>query len=159
MRRLLEAPASAISRASPMPTYDYRCEKCNQTFEAFQSMKDEAFVVCPKKFCRQEVWGEGKVKRLIGTGAGLIFKGSGFYTTDYRSSNYKESAKKESVASKGDEAKGGSEKPKESGSSKGEGVKGDGGKADGAKSEGGAKGGSGSEKATGSSGSTPSTSR
>ena len=55
--------------------------------------------VCPQKLCRQEVWGEGKVKRLIGTGAGLIFKGSGFYTTDYRSSNYKESAKKESGSS------------------------------------------------------------
>ena len=61
-----------------MPTYEYRCEKCNQTFETFQSMKDDAFVVCPKKLCRQEVWGEGKVKRLIGTGAGLIFKGIWF---------------------------------------------------------------------------------
>ena len=95
-----------------MPTYEYRCEKCNQTFETFQSMKDDPFVVCPKKLCRLEVWGEGKVKRLIGTGAGLIFKGSGFYTTDYRSSNYKESAKKESGSSKSDETKGGSDKAK-----------------------------------------------
>jgi putative FmdB family regulatory protein len=131
-----------------MPTYDYQCEKCNQTFEAFQSMKDDAFVICPKKLCRLEVWGEGKVKRLIGTGAGLIFKGTGFYITDYRSSNYKESAKKESgSSSKGDEAKGSSDKPKESGSSKTEGTKGDS-----------AKGGSSSDKGTGSSGSTPSTS-
>jgi putative FmdB family regulatory protein len=130
-----------------MPTYEYQCEKCNQTFEMFQSMKDAAFVVCPKNLCRLEVWGEGKVKRLIGTGAGLIFKGSGFYITDYRSSNYKESAKKESGSSKGDEAKSGSDKPKESGSTKTEGGKGDG-----------AKGSSGSDKAAGSSGSTPSTS-
>ena len=128
-----------------MPTYEYQCEKCNQTFEAFQSMKDDAFAICPKKFCRLEVWGEGKVKRLIGTGAGLIFKGTGFYTTDYRSSNYKESAKKESSSSKGDDAKGSSDKSKESGPSKTEGVKGDAG-----------KGGSGSDKGTGTSGSTPS---
>src|SRR3984885_15416098 len=111
-----------------MPTYEYRCEKCNQTFDAFQSMKDEAYLVCPEKLCRQEVWGEGKVKRLIGTGAGLIFKGSGFYTTDYRSSNYKESAKKENSSSKGDDAKGSSDKSKESGSSKAEGAKGETGK-------------------------------
>src|ERR1700693_3054928 len=128
-----------------MPTYEYRCEKCNQTFDAFQSMKDEAYLVCPEKLCRQEVWGEGKVKRLIGTGAGLIFKGSGFYTTDYRSSNYKESAKKEGGSSKGDETKGGSEKTKESGSSsKGEGSAGGSEKA--------------KEKGTGASGSTPSAS-
>ena len=79
-----------------MPTYEYQCEKCKQKFEAFQSMKEEAFVVCPQQLCRLAEWGEGKVKRLLGTGAGLIFKGSGFYTTDYRSSSYKESAKKES---------------------------------------------------------------
>jgi putative FmdB family regulatory protein len=94
-----------------MPTYEYRCEKCTQTFEVFQSMKDEAYTVCPKKSCRLETWGEGKVKRLFGTGAGLIFKGSGFYITDYRSANYKESAKKESGPPKSDETKGGSEKP------------------------------------------------
>jgi putative FmdB family regulatory protein len=93
-----------------MPTYEYQCEKCHQTFEVFQSMKDEAFTVCPKASCRLEVWGEGKVKRLIGTGAGLIFKGSGFYTTDYRSANYQESAKKESGSPKSDGTKGGSEK-------------------------------------------------
>jgi putative FmdB family regulatory protein len=139
-----------------MPTYEYRCEKCNQTFEAFQSMKDEAYVVCPKNLCRQETWGKGKVKRLIGTGAGLIFKGSGFYTTDYRSSNYKESAKKESGSSKGDESKGGSEKVKEGGSSKGDGGKGGSEKAkeSGSSKGDGVKG--GSEKAAGSSEPTPS---
>jgi putative FmdB family regulatory protein len=84
-----------------MPTYEYRCEKCGQTFEAFQSMKDAAYKVCPKEFCRQPEWGQGPVKRLLGTGAGLIFKGSGFYITDYRSPSYKEAAKKEAGSSTG----------------------------------------------------------
>jgi putative FmdB family regulatory protein len=88
-----------------MPTYEYRCEKCDQAFDAFQSMKDAPYKVCPKELCRQETWGEGPVKRLLGTGAGLIFKGSGFYITDYRSSGYKEAAKKESGASGGDSSK------------------------------------------------------
>ena len=114
-----------------MPTYEYQCEKCNQTFEVFQSMKDEAYTVCPKEFCRLEAWGAGKVKRLFGTGAGLIFKGSGFYITDYRSPDYKESAKKES----GTKESG----TKESGTPKSDGAKG------------------GSEKSTGSSGTSPST--
>jgi predicted nucleic acid-binding Zn ribbon protein len=61
-------------------------------------MRDEPFRECPKKLCRLPKWGHGKVKRLFGTGAGLIFKGSGFYTTDYRSDSYKEAAKKESPA-------------------------------------------------------------
>jgi putative FmdB family regulatory protein len=78
-----------------MPTYEYFCEKCGQNFDAFQSMRDESFRECPKELCRQKKWGHGKVKRLVGTGAGLIFKGSGFYTTDYRSNSYKEAAKKE----------------------------------------------------------------
>ena len=55
--------------------------------------------VCPENLCRQKKWGKGKVKRLLGTGAGLIFKGSGFYITDYRSSSYKEGAKKDAPAS------------------------------------------------------------
>ncbi len=58
-------------------------------------MRDPVFTVCPKELCRQKKWGRGKVKRLLGTGAGLIFKGSGFYITDYRSNSYKEAAKKE----------------------------------------------------------------
>jgi putative FmdB family regulatory protein len=78
-----------------MPTYEYACEKCGKNFEAFQSMRDEPFRECPKKLCRAKKWGHGKVKRLLGTGAGLIFKGSGFYTTDYRSNSYKEAAKKD----------------------------------------------------------------
>jgi putative FmdB family regulatory protein len=78
-----------------MPTYEYACEKCGQHFDAFQSMRDEPYRECPKEFCRLKRWGHGKVKRLLGTGAGIIFKGSGFYITDYRSSSYKEAAKKE----------------------------------------------------------------
>jgi putative FmdB family regulatory protein len=93
-----------------MPTYEYSCEKCEQTFEAFQSMKDEPFKTCPKELCRQDIWGHGTVKRLLGTGAGLLFKGSGFYTTDYRSSGYKESAKKEGNSSPESGAKAGGEK-------------------------------------------------
>ena len=58
-------------------------------------MRDKPFRECPKELCRLPKWGHGKVKRLLGTGAGLIFKGSGFYTTDYRSDSYKEAAKKE----------------------------------------------------------------
>jgi putative FmdB family regulatory protein len=79
-----------------MPTYEYSCQKCGQNFEAFQSMRDEPFRECPKELCRLPKWGHGKVKRLPGTGAGIIFKGSGFYITDYRSDSYKEAAKKES---------------------------------------------------------------
>ena len=82
-----------------MPTYEYACAKCSQHFDAFQSMRDEPFRECPKEFCRLPKWGRGKVKRLLGTGAGIIFKGSGFYSTDYRSNSYKEAAKKEAPGS------------------------------------------------------------
>ncbi|MBI1884596.1 MAG: zinc ribbon domain-containing protein [Chlamydiae bacterium] len=77
-----------------MPTYQYECQKCGQSFEKFQRMSDRPLLSCPK--CK------GRVKRLIGTGAGLIFKGSGFYTTDYRSDSYKSSAKKEKETPKVD---------------------------------------------------------
>ena len=82
-----------------MPTYDYECEKCGKSFEAFQSMKDKPFETCPENTCGIEEWSHGKVRRLIGTGAGLIFKGSGFYITDYRSDSYKAAAKKDSEGS------------------------------------------------------------
>jgi len=80
-----------------MPTYEYQCEKCKKSFDCYQSMKDEPLKTCPKDLCRQKTWGKGKVKRQMGTGAGLIFKGSGFYITDYRSEGYKASAKSESA--------------------------------------------------------------
>lgn len=82
-----------------MPTYEYQCEKCKKSFECFQSMKDEALTTCPKDLCRMKTWGKGKVKRQLGTGAGLIFKGSGFYITDYRSEGYRAAAKNEASAS------------------------------------------------------------
>jgi len=85
-----------------MPTYEYECTKCKKTFEAFQSMKDDAYKTCPKEKCRMKTWGKGKVKRLLGAGAGLIFKGSGFYITDYRSEGYKSAAKSDSSSSKPD---------------------------------------------------------
>ena len=103
-----------------MPTYEYHCEKCGKNFEAFQSMRDDPFRECPKELCRRAKWGHGKVKRLLGTGAGLIFKGSGFYSTDYRSPSYKEAAKKEASSDSsagGEKSAGGKEssgKPKES---------------------------------------------
>lgn len=81
-----------------MPTYEYSCEKCGGAFDIVQSMRDESLRECPRELCRQKKWGHGKVKRLIGTGAGLIFKGSGFYITDYRSDSYKEAAKKDAPA-------------------------------------------------------------
>lgn len=70
-----------------MPTYDYKCLECDIQFEKFQGITAPPLEECPE--C------SGKLKRLIGAGAGLIFKGSGFYTTDYRSEGYKESAKKD----------------------------------------------------------------
>jgi putative FmdB family regulatory protein len=83
-----------------MPTYEYACAKCGHQFEIFQSMKDKPLTTCPKEKCKLKRWGKGRVKKLLGTGAGIIFKGSGFYITDYRSENYKKSAKKESGESK-----------------------------------------------------------
>jgi putative FmdB family regulatory protein len=70
-----------------MPTYEYECTKCNHHFERFQGMTEEPLKRCPECRC--------KLRRLIGTGGGIIFKGSGFYETDYRSASYQASAKKE----------------------------------------------------------------
>jgi putative FmdB family regulatory protein len=85
-----------------MPTYEYHCQKCDQNFEMFQSMRDKPLATCPKEHCRLPKWGHGRVKRLLGTGAGIIFKGSGFYITDYRSKAYQEAAKKETPATAGE---------------------------------------------------------
>jgi putative FmdB family regulatory protein len=76
-----------------MPTYDYQCQKCGHRFEVFQSMRDERLTDCPLETC------DGSVKRLLGTGAGIIFKGSGFYQTDYRSDSYKQAAKADTSSS------------------------------------------------------------
>jgi putative FmdB family regulatory protein len=84
-----------------MPTYEYICEKCGHQFELFQSMSDQSLTTCPKSQCKLKRWGKGAVRRAISGGAGLIFKGSGFYITDYRSENYKEAAKKDAPPSNG----------------------------------------------------------
>ena len=76
-----------------MPTYEYVCESCDHEFEEFQSITARALRKCPE--C-----GKPKLKRLIGKGAGVIFKGSGFYETAYRSESYKKDAKAEADASK-----------------------------------------------------------
>lgn len=73
-----------------MPTYEYECKKCEHRFEKFQRMTEPPVKRCPQ--CK------GTVRRLMGTGAGIIFKGSGFYQTDYRSESYKKAAKSESSA-------------------------------------------------------------
>jgi putative FmdB family regulatory protein len=78
---------------STMPTYEYECDACGHEFEEFQSMSDELLVKCPK--C-----GKKKLRRLFGTGAAVLFKGSGFYETDYRSDSYKSAAKADKEASK-----------------------------------------------------------
>lgn len=94
-----------------MPTYEYTCEKCGQQFEMFQSIAAKPLSVCPENLCRQKRWGKGKVKRAISGGAGLIFKGSGFYITDYRSESYKQAAKKDAPSSNGGGASSGKDKP------------------------------------------------
>jgi len=107
-----------------MPTYEYKCDNCGHEFEKFQSIKAGAIRKCP-------ACGKMKVRRLISTGGGVIFKGSGFYETDYRRSSYKKDAEKdkETNTGKGDKKgkkedskksdKAGGEKGKGSSSAKG----------------------------------------
>lgn len=76
-----------------MPTYDYECDACEHEFELFQQMSDPVKKKCPE--C-----GKLKLRRLFGTGAAVVFKGSGFYETDYRSDSYKKAAEKDSKKSK-----------------------------------------------------------
>jgi putative FmdB family regulatory protein len=80
-----------------MPTYEYQCEECDHCFEAFQSITAEPLSECPE--CA------GKVRRLISSGAGFIFKGSGFYATDYRSEGYKKAEKADKDSSSGTSGK------------------------------------------------------
>jgi putative FmdB family regulatory protein len=87
-----------------MPTYDYVCDGCGHAFELFQSMTDSVKKTCPK--CKKK-----KLRRLIGAGGAIVFKGSGFYKTDYRSESYKKGAaadsggKSESGSKKSDSGK------------------------------------------------------
>jgi putative FmdB family regulatory protein len=76
-----------------MPTYEYVCDACDHEFDELQSFSDEPLTKCPK--CKKK-----KLRRLFGTGASIIFKGSGFYETDYRSESYKAGAKAEADATK-----------------------------------------------------------
>jgi putative FmdB family regulatory protein len=90
-----------------MPTYDYECDHCGHTFELFQGINEAHKKKCPE--CKKM-----KLRRLFGTGAALLFKGSGFYETDYRSDSYKADAKKakKSEASSNSESKGTESKKK-----------------------------------------------
>ena len=96
-----------------MPTYDYECDACGHTFELFQSISEPVKKKCPE--C-----GKPKLRRLFGTGAAVVFKGSGFYQTDYRSDSYKKAAEKDKPASESksdDKSESKSEKKAESKSS------------------------------------------
>lgn len=75
-----------------MPTYEYQCDACDHKFEEFQSISADPLTKCPE--CKKK-----KLRRLFSTGGGLLFKGSGFYITDYRSDSYKKSAEKGSKSS------------------------------------------------------------
>lgn len=101
-----------------MPTYDYECEACDHTFEEFQSISADPLKKCPK--CKKN-----KLIRLFGTGAAVVFKGSGFYQTDYRSDSYRKGAeadKKKKSESKSDskssKSKSSDSKPKSESKSK-----------------------------------------
>ncbi|MDZ4780438.1 MAG: zinc ribbon domain-containing protein [Planctomycetia bacterium] len=100
-----------------MPTYDYECDACHHKFELFQSINDSHKKKCPE--C-----GKPKLRRLFGTGAAIVFKGSGFYQTDYRSESYKKrAAEDKSASSGGTESKGdaqGDAKPAETPAKKSE---------------------------------------
>ena len=80
-----------------MPTYEYQCSACQHRFEQFQSIKDKALKTCPS--CKKP-----KLERLIGTGGAIIFKGGGFYQTDYRSESYKKSAEADKAPSSSGDA-------------------------------------------------------
>jgi len=83
-----------------MPTYEYQCDACEHNFDEFQSMSEEPLKKCPK--C-----GKKKLRRVYGPGAAILFKGSGFYQTDYRSESYKSAAKADQEAAKPAGGKGG----------------------------------------------------
>jgi putative FmdB family regulatory protein len=95
-----------------MPTYDYVCDGCGHAFELFQSMTDAVKKTCPE--C-----GKKKLRRLIGAGGAIVFKGSGFYKTDYRSDSYKKGAEADKSSSGGEGGKKADSGPKKSGSGEG----------------------------------------
>jgi putative FmdB family regulatory protein len=92
-----------------MPTYDYECDACGHSLEVFQGINDPFMKKCPK--C-----GKNKLKRQFGTGAAIVFKGSGFYQTDYRSEGYKKAAEAESKSQSKDKGESKSSDKKTTGS-------------------------------------------
>lgn len=94
-----------------MPTYDYKCDACDHSFELFQSITEPVKRKCPE--C-----GRSKLRRLFGTGAAVVFKGSGFYQTDYRSESYKKAAEKDKKPGDGTGESGGDKKKKGESTSK-----------------------------------------
>ena len=94
-----------------MPTYDYECDACGHKMEVFQGIKDDVLTKCPE--C-----GKKKLRRLFGTGAAIVFKGSGFYQTDYRSDSYKKGEKAAKDAKSESKSDGKSGKKSDSGSAK-----------------------------------------
>jgi putative FmdB family regulatory protein len=94
-----------------MPTYDYECDACGHEFELFQSITEPVKRKCPE--C-----GKPKLRRLFGTGAAVVFKGSGFYQTDYRSDSYKKAAEKDKPASDGADKPSGDAAAKKDGEAK-----------------------------------------
>ena len=88
-----------------MPTYEYVCAKCGHEFETIQPMSAKPLMTCLEAVCARKKWGRGKVQRKIGGGGGLLFKGSGFYITDYRSEGYKKAAKSDAVPAVKSESK------------------------------------------------------
>lgn len=101
-----------------MPTYDYVCDACDHKFEHFQSIKDDALKTCPK--CKKK-----KLRRLFGTGAAVVFKGSGFYQTDYRSESYKKGAQADKNNGESKPASGSESKPADSAAAKSDSAKSD----------------------------------
>lgn len=106
-------------RKTPMPTYEYHCDACEHNFDEFQSIKDAPLKKCPE--C-----GKLKLRRVFGTGAGVIFKGSGFYQTDYRSESYRKAVKaeQESASKSSEKPTGSGDAPAANAGSNGDGGKG-----------------------------------
>jgi len=93
--------STATAKRTVMPTYDYECDACGHKFEHYQSMKDDVLTKCPE--CKKK-----KLRRLFGAGAAVVFKGSGFYQTDYRSESYKKGEAADKPAPPAADSSGGS---------------------------------------------------
>jgi putative FmdB family regulatory protein len=110
-RSRIEISSILYQPSSNMPTYDYQCDACEHQFEVFQSINEEHLKKCPK--CKKN-----KLRRLFGTGAAIMFKGSGFYQTDYRSDSYKKGAEADKKASESSSSSGESKSETKSSESK-----------------------------------------